>query len=148
MKKIIHWFSTAHPLELTLRGLFASIAILLFSFAAWQTFLSILTTKTHTKQTATVTSCHVVGSPNAKFSTYACEVKYQTLMGRRSATIDKLLIKHNPGDTVEIYIGTGTQYSVQPGGFLGLWAIPTLLSVFGLIFLTSALWPSKKNGSS
>ncbi len=133
-----------HPLEIILRAMFISIALILYGFAAWLAFGSIRTIATHEKFVAEVRECRTTGSPNARFQTYRCEVKYQSSMGRHSATIDNLILAYDPGEQVDIYIGTGSMYSVKAGGFIGLWGVPTLLSLFGSIFFGYGVWPYKK----
>ena len=133
-----------HPLEILLRAMFISIALFFFAFAAWLAFGSIRTIATHEKFVAEVRECRVNGSPSARLQTYDCEVRYQSSMGRHSATIDNLLLKYDPGEQVDIYLGSGSMYSVKAGGFIGLWAIPTLLTIFGSIFFGYGVWPNKE----
>jgi hypothetical protein len=132
------------PFEIILRAMFISLGLFFFAFAAWLAFGSIRTIATHDKFVAEVRECRATGSPNTRLQTYRCEVKYQSSMGRHSATIDNLILIYDPGDQVDIYVGTGKMYSVKAGGFLGLWAVPILLSIFGSIFFGYGVWPYKE----
>lgn len=144
MRKLIaSKLSTLHPLDMMFRGMLLSIGLLFFAFAAWQAIGSLLVIGSYDKYTAEVKRCESDGPSSAKFNFYQCDVRYQTAGGRRSASIDKLLLTYDEGDTVDIYIGRGEQYSVHAGGFLGLWAIPTLLTIIGLGFVGFGFWPTK-----
>lgn len=143
MKFVSDRLSKMHPLDVLFRGIILSLGLLFFAFAAWQAVGSIRTIMTYDKYSAEVKSCRSDSSPNARFSFYSCDVKYQVDSGRRSATVDKLLFSYDEGDQMDIYIGRGEQYSVRAGGFVGLWGIPTLLSVIGTAFFGFAVWPGK-----
>lgn len=146
MQKISGWISKMHPLEIILRVMFISIASIFFAFAAWLANGSIRTITTHEKFVAEVVQCSSNGSPNARFNSYDCRVRYSSAMGRHSATIENLLFKHDPGEQVYIYVGTGPMYSVKAGGFNGLWGVTTLLTILGSMFLAYGVWPDKKKG--
>lgn len=130
-----------HPLEVLFRGMWLCLGLLLFGFAVWQTLGSISIISSHDKYTAEVRRCDTDGAPSSRFNFYQCDVKYRSDQGNHSASIGKLLSKYSVGDEVDIYIGRGEQYSVKAGGFLGLWAIPTLLTIIGCLFAGFGLWP-------
>lgn len=138
---IIDKLSKLHPLEVLFRGMVLSLGGIFFSFAAWQTIKSVGIIQSYDKFTAEVIRCDTDGAPNSRFSFYQCDVKYRSAQGSHSASIDKLLSKYSVGEQVDIYISRGEQYSVHPGGFLGLWAIPTLLTIIGSVFAGVGVWP-------
>jgi hypothetical protein len=146
MGKIAKLFSVMHPVEKLFLGMWALIALIFFGFAAWQAIGSFRIISTHEKALAEVRSCNTSGGPGGKFALYRCEVKYQSVDGRHSASVDKLLVKYDEGDKIDIYYSTGPEYSVKAGGFVGLWGLPTLLSVIGCIFIGFGLWPIRKSG--
>lgn len=133
--------SQLYPLEILFRGTLLSLGLMFFGFAAWQAIGSIGIVGSHDRYTAEVKRCEPDGAPGARFRFYQCEVKYRSDHGNHSASIDKLLSKYAVGDQVDIYIGRGEQYSVHAGGFLGLWAIPTLLTIIGSVFAGVGVWP-------
>ena len=132
-----------HPLEVLFRGMWLCLGLMFFGFAVWQTLESISIIGSHDKYTAEVRRCDTDGAPSSRFNFYQCDVKYRSDQGNHSASIGKLLSKYSVGDEVDIYIGRGEQYSVKAGGFLGLWAIPTLLSIIGSVFAGIGLWPAR-----
>ena len=134
-----------HPVEIIFRAMIISLGLFLFAFAARQAYGSIQTLATHEKFPAEVKECRANGSPNARLKTYDCEVKYRSAIGRHSATIRKLLLPYDPGDQVDIYVGTGSMYSIKAGGFSGLWGVPTLLTALGSMFLGYGAWPNKED---
>lgn len=129
-----------HPLEKIYLGMLAFIALIFFGFAAWQAIGSVRIISTHERALAEVRRCNTSGGSGGKFALYHCEVKYQSAQGRHSASVDKLLLKYGEGDKIDIYYSTGPEYSVKAGGFVGLWGVPTLLTVIGCIFMGSGLW--------
>lgn len=152
MGKIIDEISKMHPLEIIFGGLIGGIGLLIFAFAAWQAFESIQILSTHEKALAVVDRCDAKGSASARFTLYGCEVKFQGETGRQSASIDKLLIKYEQGDQIDIYYTQGIGGSVKAGGFVGLWGLPTLLTVIGGLFFGFGVWPysnkKEKDGGS
>ncbi len=144
MQKIIGWISKMHPIEILFRAMIISLGLFFFAFAAWQAFGSVQTLSTHEKYVAEVSECRANGSPNARLNTYDCQVKFRSSRGRHSATISDLILKYDPGDQVDIYVGTGSMYSVKAGGFIGLWGVPTLLTVLGAMFFGFGVWPNRE----
>lgn len=144
LKRISELLSKVHPLEMLFRGGVLGIGMLFFAFALWQATASIQIIGTYDKYKAEVKRCYSDGSPNTRFKFYECEVKYRSADGLHSASIDKLLLRYDEGEQVDIYFSRGEQYSVHAGGFGGLWAIPTLQTIIGAIFVVFGLWPSKK----
>ncbi len=141
MGKIADEISKMHPLEMIFRAMMGGIGLLIFAFAAWQAIESIQILSTHEKALAVVDRCDAKGSGNARFTLYGCEVKFQGETGRQSASIDKLLVKYAQGDQIDIYYTQGIGGSVKAGGFVGLWGLPTLLTVIGGLFFGFGVWP-------
>ncbi len=142
-KLIVDKLSKLHPLEVLFRGTLLSLGMLFLGFAAWQAMVSIGIVQTYDRYTAAVKRCRSDGAPSARFNFYECDVTYRSAAGRHSASVDKLLFSFDEGDEVEIYIDRGEQYSIKPGGFVGLWAIPTLLTIMGTLFVGFGVWPIK-----
>ena len=143
-KLVVDRQTRLYSLEILFRGMLLSIGSLILGFAAWQAIVSIGVIQTYDRYTAEVKRCRSDGSPSARFNFYECDVTYRSAAGRHSASVDKLLFSFDEGDEVEIYIGRGEQYSIKPGGFAGLWAIPTLLTIMGTLFVVGGVWPIKK----
>jgi hypothetical protein len=141
MGKIAHEISKMHPLEIIFRAMIGGIGLFIFAFAAWQAFESIQILSTHEKALAVVGRCDAKGTASSRFTTYGCEVKFQGETGRQSASIDKLLLKYEQGDQIDIYYTQGIGGSVKAGGFVGLWGLPTLLTVIGGLFFGFGVWP-------
>jgi hypothetical protein len=134
-----------HPLDILLRVMFLSVALILLGFAAWHAIESILTIATHETANAEVVRCNPAGSPGTRLQTYDLEVIFQTAEGRQRATARGSQLSYDPGEQIRVYYVPETAFRAKPGGFFGLWGIPAFLSLIGGMFLFYGAWPAKKH---
>jgi hypothetical protein len=144
MKFLSDKISKMNSFEVLLRAMFVSVAGLFYLLSAWQAFESGRVIATHEKATAIVTASSAEGTGESRFQTYRIEAKFSTERGNHRTTISRAQSGFEPGAEITIYYQPETAYTSYLGGFMGLWFLPTMIGVFGSIFLFFAAIPNNE----
>jgi hypothetical protein len=120
------------------RGVFGSVGLLLFGFAAWLVGDNLVVLQRWQQVPGVVVASERIGPSGQRHPSYSLQVRYQGVRGPVTVSVRHASFRFTPGETLSLYHRPGKPREVVVNDWRTIWFVPLLTGVVGGLLLYGA----------